>query len=241
MNVKLRDLPDYEHCLVNLANSILKKFGAKTTAATLPLTDQYLDKDYKNVVVLLLDAMGISILEKHLVEDGFFRSHLAGAYDSVYPPTTVAATTSILSGLYPNEHGWLGWDMYYPQLDKNVTVFTNQEQLLEKTGALPTDTYPDGRVKWAEDSLVEGKSAADFNAGFKYTPYRNIVDLINDAGGRAYAAMPFCRRIHRHLRPFWSALRRFVRNPKRSLFTPTGTSQIRRCTRREPQAVRPMR
>ena len=191
MNAKLRDLPDYEHCLVNLANSILKKFGAKTTAATLPLADQYLDKDYKNVVVLLLDAMGISILEKHLVEDGFFRSHLAGAYDSVYPPTTVAATTSILSGLYPNEHGWLGWDMYYPQLDKNVTVFTNQEQLLEKTGALPTDTYPDGRVKWAEDSLVEGKSAADFNAGFKYTPYRNIVDLINDAGGRAYAAMPF--------------------------------------------------
>ena len=143
MNVKLRDLPDYEHCLVNLANSILKKFGAKTTAATLPLADQYLDKDYKNVVVLLLDAMGISILEKHLVEDGFFRSHLAGAYDSVYPPTTVAATTSILSGLYPNEHGWLGWDMYYPQLDKNVTVFTNQEQLLENTGALPTDTYPD--------------------------------------------------------------------------------------------------
>ena len=38
---------------------------------------------------------------------------------------------------------------------------------------------------------MEGKSAADFNAGFKYTPYRNIVDLINDAGGRAYAAMPF--------------------------------------------------
>jgi hypothetical protein len=81
MNAKLRDLPDYEHCLVNLANSILKKFGAKTTAATLPLADQYLDKDYKNVVVLLLDAMGISILEKHLAEDGFFRSHLAGAYD----------------------------------------------------------------------------------------------------------------------------------------------------------------
>ena len=144
MNAKLRDLPDYEHCLVNLANSILRKFGAKTTAATLPLADQYLDKDYKNVVVLLLDAMGISILEKHLAEDGFFRSHLAVAYDSVYPPTTVAATTSILSGLYPNEHGWLGWDMYYPQLDKNVTVFTNQEQLSEKAGALPTDTYSDG-------------------------------------------------------------------------------------------------
>ena len=104
-------LPDYDNCLVNLANSILKEFGAKTSAKTLPMADQYLKKDYQNVVVLLLDAMGISILEKHLKEDGFFRSHLAGEYDSVYPPTTVAATTSILSGLYPNEHGWLGWDI----------------------------------------------------------------------------------------------------------------------------------
>lgn len=184
-------LPDYDNCLVNLANSILKKFGAETSAKTLPLADQYLKKDYQNVVILLLDAMGISILEKHLKEDGFFRSHLAGAYDSVYPPTTVAATTSILSGLYPNEHGWLGWDVYYPQINKNVTVFTNQEQLQEKEGAVPTESYPDGRQKWAEDSLVEPKPAADFNAGFKFTPYQNIVDKINAAGGKAYAAMPF--------------------------------------------------
>ena len=184
-------LPDYDNCLVNLANSILKKFGAETSAKTLPLADQYLKKDYQNIVILLLDAMGISILEKHLKEDGFFRSHLAGAYDSVYPPTTVAAITSILSGLYPNEHGWLGWDVYYPQINKNVTVFTNQEQLQEKEGAVPTESYPDGRQKWAEDSLVEPKPAADFNAGFKFTPYQNIVDKINAAGGKAYAAMPF--------------------------------------------------
>ena len=184
-------LPDYDNCLVNLANSILKKFGAETSAKTLPLADQYLKKDYQNVVILLLDAMGISILEKHLKEDGFFRSHLAGAYDSVYPPTTVAATTSILSGLYPNEHGWLGWDVYYPQINKNVTVFTNQEQLQEKEGAVPTESYPDGRQKWAEDSLVEPKPATDFNAGFEFTPYQNIVDKINAAGGKAYAAMPF--------------------------------------------------
>ena len=191
MKKYLSCLPDYDNCLVNLANSILKEFGAKTSAKTLPMADAYLKKDYQNVVVLLLDAMGISILEKHLKEDGFFRSHLAGAYDSVYPPTTVAATTSILSGLYPNEHGWLGWDIYYPQLDKNVTVFRNTEQLLEKEGAVPTERYPDGSPKWAEDSLAETKPAADFNAGFEYTPYQNIVDKINEAGGQAYAAMPF--------------------------------------------------
>ena len=188
---KLPDLPDYRHCLVNLSNSILKKFGAETTAETLPLADQYLEKEYQNTVVLLLDAMGTSILEKHLDQDGFFRSHVAGSFDSVYPPTTVAATTSMLSGLYPNEHGWLGWDIYYPQIGKNVTVFTNREQIREKDGAAPAAAYPDGTARWTEDSLEEAQPAAEYNVGFQYTPYRNILEKIRDSGGEAYAAMPF--------------------------------------------------
>ncbi|MCR5767230.1 MAG: alkaline phosphatase family protein [Lachnospiraceae bacterium] len=187
---KLPALPDYDNCLVNLANSILKRFGAETTARTLPLADKYDVSKYKNVVVLLLDALGTSILEKHLDKDGFFRSHLAGSFNSVYPPTTVAATTSIISGLYPNEHGWLGWDMYYPGLNKNVTVFTNTDQLKEKEGAKPTFS-PSQEKRWDKDSLEERKVSAEFNAGFTYTPYRSIIDKINDAGGKAYFSMPF--------------------------------------------------
>ena len=188
---KLPGFPDYSNCLVNLSNSILKAFGAETVAETLPLADRYLGRGYKNTVVLLLDAMGTAILEKHLDKDGFFRSHLAGSFDSVYPPTTVAATTSMLSGLYPNEHGWLGWDIFYPQVGKNVTVFTNTEQAREKEGAVPTAAYPDGRPRWTVDSLEEARPAAEYNVGFRYTPYRNIIDQIKDAGGEAYAAMPF--------------------------------------------------
>ena len=167
--------PDYDHCLVNLSNSVLKAFGAKTTAPTLAMADKLLEGSYKNVVVLLMDAMGISILEKHLKHDGFLRSHLQGQYSSVFPPTTVAATTSILSGLYPNEHGWLGWDIYYPELDKNVTVFTNTEQVTEDENRNIKEIVP----------------AADFHVGFKYTPYKNIVEKINEAGGNAYTSMPF--------------------------------------------------
>ena len=167
--------PDYGNCLVNLSNSILKAFGADTTAPTLKMADDLLEKDHKNVVILLMDAMGTSILEKHLSPDGFLRSHLVGSYSSVFPPTTVAATTSVLSGLFPNEHGWLGWDMYYPELDKNVTVFTNTDQLVEGENGEPADPVP----------------AADFHAGFKYCPYKNIIDKINEAGGKAYASSPF--------------------------------------------------
>ena len=83
------------------------------------------EKESKNVIVLLLDGMGKLILEESLDEKGSFRSHLAGSYNSVFLSTTVAATTSILSGQQPCEHSWLGWDCYYPQIDKNVTVFLN--------------------------------------------------------------------------------------------------------------------
>ena len=192
MDEKLRaGGPDYENCLVNLANSILKKFGAETTAGTLRAADEVLAGDYKNTVLLLLDAMGTSIVEKHLAEDGFFRSRLKTTYSSVYPPTTVAATTSVLSGLYPNEHGWLGWDMFYPGLGKNVTVFTNRDQLKEKEGAAPAVSCPGSGREWGTDSLEEPLPAAEFSAGFRYTPYRNILDKINDAGGHAFASMPF--------------------------------------------------
>ena len=192
MNEKIRiGGPDYNKCLVNLANSILKSFGAETTADTLHTADEYLGKGYKNTVLLLLDAMGTSIVEKHLAEDGFFRSHLKDTYCSIYPPTTVAATTSVLSGLYPNEHGWLGWDMFFPELEKNVTVFTNRDQLKEKENAVPTVSDPQHGSKWGIDSLSEPLPAAEFNAGFRYTPYTNILDRINEAGGRACASMPF--------------------------------------------------
>ena len=189
---KLRtDGPDYNRCLVNLSNSILKRFGAETSSDTLKSADEYLAKGHRNVVVLLLDAMGTSILEKHLAEDGFFRSNLRDTFSSVYPPTTVAATTSILSGLYPNEHGWLGWDIYFPQLDKNVTAFTNTVQMTEKEGATPNVMNKDHEFEWGTDSLNESAPASEQSAAFTYLPYKNIVDRINEAGGSAFPSMRF--------------------------------------------------
>lgn len=160
--------PDYEDCIANLPNSILKKWKLPTVGGTLSLADKYLEKDYKNVVILILDGMGKVILEKTLDENGPFRSHLAGVYKSVFLSTTVAATTSAMSGLQPCEHGWLGWDCYYPQIDKNVTVFLNTVQGTEEP-------------------------AADYNVAWTVTPYENVVTTINKAGGRAYGCAPFLK------------------------------------------------
>lgn len=158
--------PDYKNCSANLPNSILKYFGAKTVGETLPLADQVLSKEYKNVVVFLLDGMGRVTMEKLLDANGPFRSHLAGTYQSVFLSSTVPATTSVLAGLQPCEHGWLGWDQYFPQVDQNVTVFLN---------------------------TISGtqEPASEQNLAWTYLPYKDVITRINEAGGHAYASMPF--------------------------------------------------
>ena len=187
---QLPSLPDYDHCLVNLASSVLKHFGAEYSAPTLSLADTYLAKDHKNVVVLLLDAMGVSILQKHLSENGFFRSHLAGSYSSVFPPTTVAATTSVTSGLFPCESAWLGWDCYFPELGKNVTVYTNSDQLIE--AGSPFSIEKEARPgDYDCPAVEERRPAAEFHVGFTYTPYESIVSKMKKAGSEAYFSSPF--------------------------------------------------
>lgn len=60
--------PDYSRSLLSLVSSILGHFGVGAAHATLPEMDSYLEKNYKNVVVMLFDGMGISVLRKHLMQ-----------------------------------------------------------------------------------------------------------------------------------------------------------------------------
>ena len=111
-----------ENTLVNLSNSILKHFGAETFHDTNPIIDKELE-GYKKVVLVLFDGMGQNIVRKHLREDSFIRSHYVTTINSIFPPTTAAATTSVLTGKYPVENGWLGWTEYFKQYDRNIILF----------------------------------------------------------------------------------------------------------------------
>lgn len=158
---------DYRNCLVNLACSVLKEFGAPYAHPTLPQMDQLLREDYQNVVILLLDGMGIDAVEHHLDPNGFFRRHLSGSYSSVFPPTTTSATVSLMSGHTPCEHGWLGWKQYFSEVDRIVIPFRN------------TDFYT-------------GENAADYHMASKFMPYQSIFDQINEVGsGKAYYVSMF--------------------------------------------------
>lgn len=118
--------PDYKNSILALSNSLLKKYGVKTKHPSLKSLDQKI-KPYKNVILMIFDGLGMNILNQHLKENDFLRKHLFQELSSVYPPTTVAATTSIHSGLAPIEHGWIGWMQYFKEYDRVIELFRNTD------------------------------------------------------------------------------------------------------------------
>ena len=120
--------PDNSKNIVALSNSLLKYFNVTPMHETLPELDKVLSEQKpKNVIFLILDGLGENVLPCHLPEDSFLRSNRHCTISSVFPPTTTAATTSYHSGLYPIEHGWLGWMPYYKEYDRVIETYTNND------------------------------------------------------------------------------------------------------------------
>ena len=85
------------------------------------------ENQFKQVIVMLIDGMGAHQIQQHCDATDFLKTHCAKIIDTVYPPTTVAATTSILTGKQPCETGWLGWQQYFSDIDQNLQMFLNQD------------------------------------------------------------------------------------------------------------------
>ena len=155
--------PNYDRSILSIASSVLNHFGVKDCQhKTLPEFDKLLEKDYKNIIVMLFDGLGTSTLKHHLEENNFLRKNHLTDISSVFPSTTVAATTSIMSGYSPAECGWLGWDLYFEEIGENVAVFRNTLQR-------------------------NGEPAAKFNVAHKYIPVKSIMKRIEEVNGRRSA------------------------------------------------------
>lgn len=119
--------PNYQqNCILGIPNSILKHYGAATHHNTLPALDEHLSKGYKNVVLLVLDGLGMEALSTHS-PDGFLMNNCVTQLGTVYPCTTTSALTTYETGLTPLEHGWLGWAMYFSSMGKSVELFTGNQ------------------------------------------------------------------------------------------------------------------
>ncbi|MCM1534115.1 MAG: alkaline phosphatase family protein [Corallococcus sp.] len=120
-------LPDFKHCNLNISATLAEFLGAPNGNATLPILKTELDKNYKNVVFICFDGMGIYPLERNLPETDYLRKNTVAVLKSTFPSTTTCATTSLTTNRLPLEHGWFGWSMYFEKLDRNVLIFLDAD------------------------------------------------------------------------------------------------------------------
>lgn len=119
--------PDFTNSILNVTSTILKHYKAPTIYPSIPELEKELKKNFKHVVLILLDGMGMNIIDRHLNYKDFLSAHVVKTITSIFPPTTVAATNTVLSGLPPFSSGYLGWVQYFKKENTNLTVFTNQD------------------------------------------------------------------------------------------------------------------
>ncbi len=119
--------PDFTNSNLNISSSLAKYLNSYNDKPTIKLLDDELNKNYKNIVFICYDGLGINPININLDEDTLLKKNIKMELTSTFPSTTTNATTSLLSNKYPLEHGWFGWSLYFENIGKNVDIFKDTE------------------------------------------------------------------------------------------------------------------
>ena len=131
--------PDWENSILNVSATFAEFLGVENKNKTLPLLENELAKEYKNVVFICCDGLGASVIEKHLTKNDFLRKSIKQTLTSTFPSTTTNATTTLGLNKYPLEHGWLGWTVHFEAVNKNIDLYPHQDA---ETGETIDFDYP---------------------------------------------------------------------------------------------------
>lgn len=74
---------DYGNSILSVSNSVLMYFNGEAKYSTLPKLDAILNKNYKNVVLMVIDCMGTFILKQNLPQNSFLNRHILKNISSV--------------------------------------------------------------------------------------------------------------------------------------------------------------
>ncbi|ABR30460.1 hypothetical protein SU69_03035 [Thermosipho melanesiensis] len=111
--------PEYEKSIVSFVNVLLKHFGVSPNHEFIEMKEfllPYLDSKEK-IVVFILDSLGYKKFEELKVG---FEDYTK--LSSIFPTTTAAAITSIMTGLTPQEHGVLGYIQFLREIGTLVNM-----------------------------------------------------------------------------------------------------------------------
>ena len=177
---------NYKECLTNLACSIRKYFNLDYKHNTLDYIDKLLDEYRpKNVVTILCDGMGSNIMDQLLDRNSFLIKNRLKSITTVFPATTVAATTSMITGLNPVETGMLGWNIYYKSIDKTITVFMHSEKGDFECKALP-EALEYNNKNMIMKSIDEEINEKGLYKGYKLFPFGDNCYKLCKGKGKKY-------------------------------------------------------
>ena len=128
-------LPNYDNSILNLITSILKHYKVKTKYNGLTKIDGFLNNNYKNIVLMVLDGMGHNLIQQ-ISSTGFFCQNEVAYITSVCPSTTTAALTTYYSGKPPIETGWIAWSQYFKEYGRAIDLLPGTDSY---THILPKD------------------------------------------------------------------------------------------------------
>ncbi len=115
--------PNFNKNLVNISASFAKYLKCDNDKKTLKILDKELNKNYKNIVFIIFDGLGINPLKINLDKNSFLRRNIKKTLTSVFPSTTTSATTTLLTNKYPIEHSWFGWCLYFEEFNRVIDLF----------------------------------------------------------------------------------------------------------------------
>jgi hypothetical protein len=136
-NFKL-SYPNYSNCMLNIISAIRKNYGYNHPYEA---CDYLFDKHYKNVIILLLDGLGLDVLEHNLNENSFLRKNVVHINSAIYPSTTAASTTATKCGLSPLSSGWTGWENYLKEANRNLVLFTGYNYVTDEPTGISLYNY----------------------------------------------------------------------------------------------------
>ncbi len=211
--------PDYHQCMLNTIASIQKYLGVPTKySEDRNMTKILNEKKYKNIIIMLLDGLGENILEHNTEEHCFLKRHHAYTNVAVYPSTTAASTTATKNGLSPITTAWLGWENYFREIDRNLTLFHGKNYVTdEPTGfdtykALPYELYykeleviepdfsnPDRRFKDVLDKSLDKLSQG---RGIQYVYHQDPDHTMHEFGAYSENACQSLKEINDELETY---------------------------------------
>lgn len=157
--------PNFKNSILNVSATLSEFLGNKNEIDKIKELKKILENNYKNVIYICFDGLGIYPLKQNLKKDSFLRKNILKKITSVFPSTTTNATTTLYSASYPSQHGLFGWSLYFKELDKCVDIYIGK------------DSYSDEKIKskviddYMKFEYYFDKNNSEFKVTTVFPPY----------------------------------------------------------------------